>query len=240
MQFTGSLTNVSTAPQLIAEPARLQLVASGEVPVTLEVISDDRSETPKEELFLVCSAIPLAGQMIGSADKLAIQFAPSAANLRVELRVAGDELAGHIEFKQPKIQITPLTPPNGNQTLATALAEAFGNVGELSAEVQLAGTLQRPEIKIESPFGQELADGITTAVFDLASRKSEALLAKVSGQLDEKLAKLDATKNSLQQELLAKLGENQKLCESLATLNGAGSALSVPQLGALGNGLIRK
>jgi hypothetical protein len=120
------------------------------------------------------------------------------------------------------------------------MTEALGNIDELSAEVILAGTLNRPEFKIESQLGHKIAEGISTAVMDLATKKSESLLAGVSAKMNEQFAQLESTKEKLQQELLAKLGENQQLVEGLAALGGGGSPLSVPQLGALGSGLLRK
>lgn len=240
-QFTGSLTNVCDQPRLLAEPARLELVATGSVPVTLEVTSDRRGEVPREELLLVCSAIPLAGQTFGNQEKLAVELAPGDANVRVELSLIGNELTGQIVFAQPKFQVAPLAKPGANETLVAALTESLGNINNLAAEVKLAGTLQNPEIKIESAIGQQLADGISSAVINLASKKSEAMLAKVTGHVDEQLAKLEAKKADLEQELMAKLGENQKLFESLASIGGTTSQpLSVPQLGALGSGLLRR
>ncbi len=238
--FTGSLTNVSDQPRLLAEPARLELIARGEIPVTLEVISDRRTDTPREELFLACSAIPLAGQTVGNQDKLAMRMSPGTANFRVELVLTGEKIAGSIAFLQPNCQIAPLANSSSNPTLITALTQALGNIDQLSAEVQLAGTLKRPEFKIESQLGQQLADGISNAVLDLASKKSEAMLAEVSAKMNERLTQLETTKNTLQQELLAKLGENQKLVEGLAAIGGSDERLSVPQLGSLGSGLLRK
>jgi uncharacterized protein (TIGR03545 family) len=241
MQFTGSLTNVSDQPQLVAEPARLELVATGGMAMTLEVMSDRRGNVPHEELFLVCPAIPLDGQTIGNQEKLAVELAPGTANVRVELSLTGDELSGHITFARPDFKVSPLAKPGANETLVVALTQSLSNVNNLGAEVKLAGTLQRPEIKIESAIGQQLADGISSAVINLASKKSEALLAKVTGHMDEQLAKLEAKKTDLEQELMAQLGENQKLFESLAAVGGInGQPLSVPQLGALGSGLIRR
>jgi uncharacterized protein (TIGR03545 family) len=241
MQFTGSLTNVCDQPQLLADPARLELVATGKIPVSLEVTSDRRGDVPQEKLLLICSAIPLAGQTFGNQEKLAVELAPGTASVRVDLSLIGDELAGLIVFTQPTFRVAPLAKPNSNQTLVAALTESLGNINELGAEVKLAGTLQKPEIKIESAIGQQLADGISSAVINLAIQKSEAVRAKLAGQLDEHLAKLESTKTNLQQELMAKLGENQKLFESLASIGVAGGQpLSVPQLGSLGSGLLRK
>lgn len=237
LEFTGSLTNLCDQPRLLAEPARLQLVATGDIPVTVEVTSDRRGEVARDELFLNCAAIPMGGQILGNADRLALQLAPCTANFRVELVVEGDEIKGQIVFQQPSFSISPVGGPRANQTLLVACQEALANIREVSANVKLAGTLQRPQVKLESTFGKELSSGITSAVVNLASQKSEALLAKVSGQVNEQLAKLESTKAGLEQELLAKLGENQKLFEALA---GNTEILGVPQLGSLGGSILRK
>jgi uncharacterized protein (TIGR03545 family) len=240
MQFVGSLTHVSDQPRLIAEPAKLQLMATGVIPATLEVVSDRRGDVPREELFLTCTAIPMAGQTLGKSDKLALQLSPSTANVRVELVLTGDDLSGEIAFTQPNFRVSPLANPNSSQTLVAALSEAFGKIDGVSAEIQLAGTLKRPQIKLSSPVGQQLADGISTAVINLASKKSETMLANVSAQMDEQLAKLESTKTKLQDDLTAKLGENQQLFESLATFSTGDTRLPVPQLGSLGGSLLRK
>lgn len=241
LQFTGSLTNVSDQPHLVAEPARLELVATGGMAVTLEVTSDCRGNVPHEELFLACPAIPLSGQTFGNQDKLAVELAPGTANVRVELSLVGDDLSGHITFMQPNFKVLPLAKSGANPTLVAALTDSLENIHSLGADIKLAGSLQKPEIKIESAVGQQLADGISRAVINLASKRSEALLAKITGHVDEQLAKLETKRADLEQELLAKLGENQELFESLASVSGFnGKPLSVPQLGALGSGLIRR
>jgi uncharacterized protein (TIGR03545 family) len=236
--FTGALTNVSDRPRMIAEPAKLELIANGDLPMTLEVISDRRGDVPREELFLVCAAIPLGGQTMGNAERLAVELAPGTANLRVELVLTGDELGGTIEFTQPKFQVTPITGSRSNPMLTKALGEALTNIDRLQAKVHLAGTIKRPQVKIESPLGRQLADGVGTAVANLARAKSEQLLAGVSTRMNDQFAKLESTKENLQQELLAKMGENQQLMESLAGIASPGG-LS-PQLGAIGSGLLRK
>lgn len=238
--FTGSLANISDKPESLAEPTRLDLIAEGEVPVTIQIVSDRRGGISRDELFLTCSAIPLDGCTFGNQEKLAMQLSPGTANVRVDLALDGEQLSGHISFKQPHLSITPVAGVRANPTLTTTLNRAFNGVDQLSAEIQLAGTLKRPQVRIESPLGRQLAEGVSNAVLNIAHEKSEVLLAKVSARMNEQFAQLESTKNELQQELLAKLGEEQQLFETLASFTGTDDRFSVPQLGSFGSGLLRK
>lgn len=242
MQFTGLLTNLSTQPQLVAEPARLELAAVGDVPMMVSLESDRRSEPGGERLHLECPALPLGGQTLGKPEKLALAVAPGTASLLVELELVGDAVSGHISFAQPELDITPAIGPKTNATLAAVMEQAVSGVRQLSAEVTLGGTLREPQFKIDSPVGKQLADGISTALATAARQRGERLLAKVQDQADAQMGKITQARDTLEQDLLARLGEHQELLKSVAALTGqGGQGISVPQLSSkLGAGLLRK
>jgi hypothetical protein len=61
------------------------------------------------------------------------------------------------------------------------------------------------------------------------------LVAKVQGQVDEQLAKLDARRQEAQAELMGKLGENQQIVEQVVALMGGKlplDAATIPQIGS--------
>jgi uncharacterized protein (TIGR03545 family) len=242
MQFTGLLTNVSSQPRLVAEPARLELAAVGDVPMLLSVESDRRTDPGCDRLTLECPALPLSGQTLGKSEKLALAVAPGTASLHVELELVGDAVSGHISFAQPQLEITPVVGPKTNATLAAVVGQAVSGLTQLSAEVTLAGTLHQPQFKIDSPVGKELAEGISTALAAAARERGEKLLAKVQGQADTQLAKITQARDKLEQDLQARLGEHQELLQAVAAFTGqGGQGLSVPQLSSkLGAGLLRK
>lgn len=242
MQFVGYLSGVSSAPQLLAEPARLELASLGDTPVKLLVVSDHREQVPREEMRFTCPALPIRGRTLGNEEKLAIQLAPGNADLSVDLLLEGETLSGQIAFAQHEFQLTPLASPQVNRHLATALEGALGNIKQVTAEVELTGTLKQPQFKIDSPLGEQLANEISTAVVKLARERGEALLAKSTAKMNSQLEKLTAAKSALEQELLANLGENQKIFEDLAGTAGLGGrGLSVPQISStLGKGVLRK
>lgn len=242
MQFVGYLSGVSSAPHLLEEPTRLELAALGDNPVKLLVLSDHRGQVPREQIRLVCSALPVSGRTLGNKEKLAVELAPGAADLSVDIELEGDTLSGQIAFAQNEFQLTPLSSPGVNKHLVTALESALGSIEQVTAEVELTGTLNQPLFKINSPFGEQLANEISTAVVKLARERGEALLAKSTAKMNAQLEKLTAAKTKLEQDLLANLGDNQKLFEDLAGTAGfGGRGLSVPQISSkLGNGILRR
>jgi uncharacterized protein (TIGR03545 family) len=242
MQFTGLLTNLSTQPRLVSEPARLELAAVGDVPMMVSLESDRRSEPGCERLHLECPALPLGGQTLGKPEKLALAVAPGTASLLVELELVGDAVSGHISFAQPDLEIKPAVGPKTNATLVALMEQAMSGVKQLSAEVTLGGTLREPQFKIDSPVGRELADGIRAALATAARERGEKLLAKVQNQADAQLGNITQARDKLEQDLLARLGEHQELLKSVAAFAGqGGQGISVPQLSSkLGAGLLRK
>ncbi|WP_197530493.1 TIGR03545 family protein [Bythopirellula polymerisocia] len=242
LQFVGYVSGISSAPQLLEEPARMEIAALGDVPMKLLMVSDHRGHVPCEELHFDCPALPMEGRTLGSGEKLAVDLAPGTADLSVDLQLVGDSLSGQINFAQQDFRLSPCSNPKVNKHLATVLGEALGKIEQVTAKVELAGTLTKPQFKINSPLGTQLASEISTAVAKLARVRGETLLAETTSKMNSQLEKLNATKSALQQELLSNLGENQKLFEDLASLSGTnGRGLSVPQLGStLGKQILRK
>lgn len=242
MPFVGQLTNLSSEPSLLAEPARLSLMAQGEIPVEIELASDHRTDAPFEELELSCPTLPLAGRSIPAGGKFSLALAPTVADLSAHLVLRGDELSGEVQFAQQQFALTASSTSKQGQILASLLQQAGSNVKGIQANVTISGTLKRPAFKIDSQLGDQLADGIRTALKQAATERSEKLMARLTGEVDTRLAQLQSARDSLQQELLAKLGKHQQLFQELAALgSGQTPGLSIPKLSSkLGSGLLRK
>jgi hypothetical protein len=82
-------------------------------------------------------------------------------------------------------------------------------------------------VKIESNVGPQLAAGVSGAVKKYLTDRKDRIMAKVQGQVDEQLAKLQVERDKAQQELTAALGENQQLVSQLASLMGGNAPLEV-------------
>lgn len=226
MAFTGLLTDVASEPQLHERPLQLSIRSTGAVDGQLTVELDRRTGIAHDSLVIDVPKLNLAHRTLGRADKLAVTVAPGSASLKADIRLDGDQLVGTIELNQSSM-LAAQTPALHDDRIAAVIQESLTGVDRLEAKIALAGTLKRPSIKIESNVGPQLAAGVSDAVKNYLTDRKDRLMAKVQGQVDEQLGKLQAERDKAQQELTAALGENQQLVTQLASLMGGNSPLEV-------------
>ena len=235
LQLTGMLTGVSDAPQLLDEPARLQLSGSDALQWNVNIEIDRRDDTARDKLLLICPEWGMAQRTLGNADKLAIEMGEGVAQFKVELDLRGDELSGEVLFAQESLELTPRLAKSPSKNLSAVLDGALAGVQRLEAKVSLTGTLEKPKVTIASDIGNQVAAGFNASVKSLVQNRADGLLAKSREQVDAQLAKLTKLREQAQQELLGQLGEGQELLGQLAALSGGGKGLGlpagIPQLG---------
>ncbi len=240
--LVGTLTNASSSPELLDEPARLQLHGSEAIELDVHLEMDRRGVVARDHLLLTCPKLAMAGRTLGNAKKLAIDLGEGVADCRVELSVVGDKIEGEIVFAQDSLQLTPRLAKSPNGQLAATLQQALAGVNRLEAHVAIAGTLKKPQVKIDSDIGSLVAAGLNSSVKRLVEERTAGLLAKSRAQVDAQMQKLTAVREKAQQDLLAQLGEGQELLGQLASLTGGGKGLGlprgIPQLGRL-KGLLK-
>ncbi|BBO31390.1 TIGR03545 family protein [Lacipirellula parvula] len=221
LAFTGLLSDVASEPELHERPLQLAIHSSGAVDGVLLVELDRRGEMAHDSIKIDVPQLNLAHRTLGRADKLAVTVAPGAASLKADVRLDGDELIGTIELKQSST-LAAQTPALRDDRIAAVIQESLSGVDRLEAKIELAGTLKRPSIRIESNVGPQLAAGVSGAVKKYLTDRKDRIMAKVQGEVDEQLAKLQAERDKAQQELMAALGENQQMVTQLASVMGGG------------------
>jgi uncharacterized protein (TIGR03545 family) len=234
LEIVGLLTDAASEPRLHERPLQINLSTTGAFEGRLTATIDRRGERPHDVLVVDCPRLPLGEQVLGQADKLAVSVGAGDATLAANVTLDGDELSGVITLKQ-EATLEARTPALRDDRLAQMLAESLAEVDRLEAEIQLSGTMSKPKWKIESNLGPQVASGVNGAVRRYLADRRDRLVAKVQSKVDEQLAKLQARRAEAEQELLAKLGENQQLVGQLAALMGGNSpleGLSIPQIGS--------
>jgi uncharacterized protein (TIGR03545 family) len=233
LAFAGQITDATNEPRLHPEPMRINLTGSGAVTCQLAVELDHRGDVAHDHLLLDCPRLDLASRTLGQADRLAVLVAPGAATVRADVRLDGDALSGTVELRQGSA-LSVATPMIRDDRLAQVLHESLAGVDRLEATIELAGTLRKPSYQIESNLGPQLAAGVSGAVRRYLVDRKDRMVAKIQGQIDQQLARLDAARSQAERELLAKLGEDQQLISQLAPLLGGATSLeglAVPQIG---------
>jgi hypothetical protein len=199
----------------------------------MEFVLDRRGAVAHDSLVLDCPRVVLPARTLGRADSLALEVAPGEASLKADVKLDGDVLAGRIEFRQAS-SLAASTAAIRDDRIAQVLHESLTGIDRVDAAVQLAGTLQWPEWKIESNLGPQVAAGVNAAMRKYLTDRKDRLVAKVQGRVDEQLAKLAAARQAAQQQLLASLGKDNELVSQLAAMTGGQGAvegLVVPKMG---------
>lgn len=234
LQLTGTLTGVSSAPQLLNEPTILKLRSNDAPGMTVKVELDRRGDVAHDLIQLDCPKLTMPSQTLGNAEKIAIKIGDGVAQLDVDLALHGEKLSGDISFAQESLDLTSRSAKSPNGELSQALNQALAGVQKHEAHVSLAGTLKNPQLKIDSDIGSQVATGLNTVVADLVKKRAGELLAKNRQQVDDQLQKLTKVRKQAQEDLLAQLGEGQELLGQLASLssNGAnGLPVRLPKIG---------
>jgi len=229
--LTGGLQNASSEPQLLSEPTRLEFKGTGAAQVDVVATLDRRGEQDLDHLVIVCHDIVLPGQTLGDVDKLALSIGPSLASLNIDLTLDDTQLSGELALGQQSVRLKPLQSAMRSRHLVAAIEQALGAIQQWEATVEIAGTLTKPQLKIESDLGGQVARGMQTALRQLVKRRGDELLAETQQKVEAQMQRLQEIRSQAEQELLAKLGEGQELFGQLASLSGdSKSELPIPSL----------
>lgn len=197
-EFAGVAHGITNHPSVYGQPTAVEIHTTGSVEMLVRANLDHTGATPSDRIQIECPAISQPARTLGTPSRLALQIAPSAAALRVDVTLTGDQLGGIVQFHQPTASIRPTVSKElGGQIVADRLSTVVSGLQAIEAAVRVGGTLDRPSWKINSDLGPQLASGINSAVRDEIEHRQEELLTKANEEVDAQVA-------SLQQELLAK------------------------------------
>ncbi|MCA9261159.1 MAG: TIGR03545 family protein [Planctomycetales bacterium] len=243
MYLEGTLADASSHPRLHPEPTELRLQAVGQSHAEAIVRVDRRGDAAIDTLHLEWPDLQIDGRTLGSPDKLALTLPASPAALTADVEIVDEQLRGTIVFAQPQVRLQPAVGCVKDARLADAVTAALARVDGFRVDVALTGTLERPDWKIDSNLGPQLATGMNGAVKAYLAQRRDLLLAKAQQEVDQRMAQLTSQREAAQQKLLASLGDNQKLLGALAPLASGdvnAGGFSLPRLGrALTEGVLK-
>ncbi len=219
----GQLRNASSAPQLHDEPMQLTLQGAGGAQVALEITMDHRGQNAQDTLRWACPQFFLPGLTVGQADQLTLEIPPSLASVEMYLQVQEDQISGEIHLTQPALQLqTRLVTTAMPQTTTLPMPLA-----PWQARFILGGTLDQPEVHIDSNLGRQLAASVKNIGKNLVAARGQQLLAASQAASETHWQQLTTARQEVQQKLSAQLGAGQTLLEHIAALSET-AATSVP------------
>ena len=189
LEFNGTVSGITSDPVIYGQPAILLLKGEGAADLDLKAIFDytDPQSEPKHEVLLSYAANNPDALNLGSEDLLSVSVSGEKLICRAELKLIGEAITGKVILKQAPAHLTAKLGGKAAEVdphLNAVVADIFGAIQEIDAEMRIGGTLAAPKWAIQSNLGQQVAGGLSSAL----SKELEGERAALSGQLDQQLS----------------------------------------------------
>ena len=211
--FAGTVQGISSEPKIYGKPTVCQFQSPAAGHLRVHAVVDQTGETAITQLVIDCPQLPQPATTLGRPEKLAVDVAPGQAHLWARLQLTGSsDLSGRIVMKRDHVAMTPVASKQLTDKLVTnAWQTAFRDVHNLNAAVDLSGTLTKPNWKLKTNLGPQLASGLKSSLRRELAGRQQQLTTQLQQMTDQHLATFAQSIASRQQQLLAKLnlGEQQ-------------------------------
>ncbi len=219
--FLASVAGLTTQPKVCRAPtvvrARVRLPAE----LWVEASLDRSGAEPHDRISLQCPAWAQPARTLGNPEQLALTVAPGNTDLTLDLELRGPRLSGRLRAVQEPVECAAVLGTRcGGPRVAGVLQTALGSLHRLEAEVQLYGTVAKPQWRVKSNLGSQLTAGLAIALERELETRRDQLLAEMQRMLEQRLAVAQqavvARQTQVQNKLLVAITEARHMGSSLA------------------------
>ncbi|MFA6030825.1 MAG: TIGR03545 family protein [Elusimicrobiota bacterium] len=225
LAFGGEAVDFSSNPPLLAEPARLRLGGGADGrKLLISAELDHRRPTPRDVLEFRLDGQSVGEFTAGDPASFSVGVGAGTADVSGAVTLAGDALSGRVDFVEKGVRLVPRAA-GLDPALARALASALEGVDVLKVGVVLGGTLQQPELRVESNLGGALSGALGKALGKEAAARAGELRAQVDRLAGERVKGLQGQLDARAKGLLGSLGVEERLGELQKRALGGGKPL---------------
>ncbi len=219
--FAATAAGLTTQPRLFGHPAEIHALLVGDVTFEVHARLDRTGATPVDQIVINCPDLTVPEMSLGREDAVALAVRPGNTHLWIGITLSGDRIAGTMLLKQSDLELTPtVAEPFGGKRLADNLALATESLKQIEVQVDLAGSLDRPEWVVRSNLGANLTEGLNrAAVAELEYRRDQAtqlVHERVDKELNKFRNRLVTDEEILQARLKLSESEIQQLGKLIA------------------------
>jgi uncharacterized protein (TIGR03545 family) len=239
--FSGLLTGLTTNPPLYGKPLSVALQGSqGPRYFSAKLWLDYTRDIPSDEIQVIYKGFSLNNLNFGQEDSLAFSLKQGVGEAILELHIRGDQLSGGAGLKGSNLSVDPKVNLKSNSPIAQRAAQnitaSLANVKSLGIGIDIGGTLDSPNLSINSNIGSVVSDALKSALGAEVAEQEKALRAELEKQTSGKIQELQGNVDSLRQKYLPQLASQNKLIEDLLNqLKGSAGGAAVKPLDSLKN-----
>lgn len=206
--FSGTATNLSTDPERLNEPAKIQLRAQGQAHVVVDCTIDRTNPSdPRDVIHMVCSDIPVPAKTLGKKQMMQMVVSPCRSKIDITLTCNGNELEGDLNFEFENLvpQIEHLDALAGGLPVAKRVNLELGNISNYTVKAKIYGTLQEPVVDFQSDLGEKLAQTVNSVLGyrqKTTQQQLDKLLKEHFARLETFSGRIHAANKVLENEII--------------------------------------
>jgi uncharacterized protein (TIGR03545 family) len=202
MPFHAVLSDVSSDPMLLGEPAVFRLSIAGEQPLRIAIRHDAATGIPQTDVIAELHQSEHRQLSVGNAKTAVFEAGLANSRWAARIRLSENNVNGTISLESDFVKAS-VTSQKMNPLMQSAVADVFRGVQSIDATIQIDGTVDAPELGIQSRFGDSIAAGLQTAFAHQAERMKAELTNRLAQMATEQKQRLSKELNSRYQELVA-------------------------------------
>jgi uncharacterized protein (TIGR03545 family) len=219
--FLASLAGLTNQPKVYRAPTVVRARVNLPAELWIEASIDRSGPESHDRITVQCPTWAQPARTLGNAEQLALTLAPGNVALDVDVEICGPRLLGRLRAVQGPVECAAVLGPRyGGTRVASLLQTAISSVRRLEAEVQLYGTVTKPQWRLKSNLGPQLAVALSTALERELDTRREQLLAEMQRMLEGRMAAAQQaafTRHAqVQNKLLVAITEARHMGSSLA------------------------
>lgn len=203
--FRGTARDLCSQPAWHGKPATFRIEVQGKSQWEIEARVDRTGPTPRDHLVVRCPAIEQPPRILGEPQGLALVVSPGQTRLDLVLDLAESQLQGRLVLRQEPVELVPQAESLASQSWWQDLESALAGIRSLEATVEISGALDRPQWRLASNLGPQVAQTLNQGFARLYERQREVFLALAQRRVGEELTAFDARWEARQQELARQL-----------------------------------
>ena len=180
--FSGFAKNLSTQPERHDQPITFHLRAQGETHLVIDCTLDRRQAVPRDTLVVHCPNLSLPAQTFGNPDSMLVKMTPCRMEADIRMELHGNELSGNMVFRHTDLmmQIEEMKTLSDESQMADEINLNLASLSEFEIIAQLGGTIDAPEISINSDLGPRFAAIMNRIAEKKAGRKMEDYCKRIT------------------------------------------------------------
>ncbi len=223
--YQGVATGITSDPKTLDEPMIVEIHSQGDQGVYIQGIVDLRPEKPIQDWHLTFTTPRPGEYLLGDAEKLTLNVTAGHTQCIGHVRIVGEDLTGRVSLTLNNMDIKPTISESVQPEVSGAIESAVKSVQQLTANVDLSGTVKDPSWKVQSNLGDQLAHGMEKYAAKQIAAQKEKLVQQADAQITERVNKLQSSLNTRYGAVLSDLNLQEDLAKKFLQKVAAGDRL---------------